>query len=56
MGTSTGCLQDPVARRPGGQMMARSGDARGTSVIYFFLNSTEKHIKLTLTGYSSELW
>ena len=56
MGTSAGCLQDPVARRPGDQMMARSGDVRGTSVTYFFLNLTEKHIKLTLTGYLSELW
>ena len=56
MGTSTGCLQDPVARRRGDQMMARSGDVRGTSVTYFLLNSTEKHIKLTLTDYSSELW
>ena len=59
MGTSTGCLWDPVAERPGDQMKGRSGDIRGASVIYFFFNSTQKHIKLTLTGYLklySELW
>ena len=32
MGTSTGRLRDPVARRPGDQMMGRSGDVRMTSV------------------------
>ena len=36
MGTSTGRLRDPVAGRPGDQMMGRSGDVRGTSVIYVF--------------------
>ena len=30
MGTSTGRLLDPVAGRPGDQMMGRSGDVRGT--------------------------
>ena len=29
-----------------------TGDVRGTSVIDVFLNSTHKHIELTLTGYS----
>ena len=55
MGTSTGRLRDPVARRPEDQMMGRSGDVLGTSAgrpSYMFLNSTHKHIKLTLTGYS----
>ena len=59
MGTSTACLWDPVAGRPGDQMKRRSGDIRGASVIYIFLNSTQKHIKVTLTGYLrlySELW
>ena len=36
MGTSTGRLRDPVAGRPRDQMMGRSGDVRGTSVIYVF--------------------
>ena len=47
-----GRLWDPVAGRLGAQMMGRSGDVRGTSVIHVFLNLTHKHIKLTLTGYS----
>ena len=29
-------LRDPVAGRPGDQMMGRSGDVHGTSVIYAF--------------------
>ena len=45
-GTST----DIVAGRPGNQMMGRSADVRRTSVILVFLNSSQKHIKLTLTG------
>ena len=52
MGTSTGRLRNPVAACPGDQMMGRSGDVDGTSVIHVFLNPTQKHIKLTLTGYS----
>ena len=36
MGTSTGRLRDPVAGRLADQMMGRSGDVRGTSVIYVF--------------------
>ena len=52
MGTSTGRLWDPVAGCPGDQMMGRSGDVHGISVIHVFLNSIHKHIKLTLTGYS----
>ena len=51
-----GRLWNPAARGPGHQMIGGSGDVRGISVIYVFLNSTEKHIKLTLTSYSSELW
>ena len=47
-----GRLWDPVAGRLGAQMMGRSGDVRGTSVIHVFLNLTHTHIKLTLTGYS----
>ena len=57
--TATGRLRDPVAGHPWDQMIGRFGDVHGTSVIYVFLNSTQKHIKLTLTGYSrlySELW
>ena len=52
MGTSTRRLRDPVGGRPRDQMMGHSGDVSGTSVIHVFLNSTQKHIKLTLTGYS----
>ena len=36
MGTSTRGLRDPVAGRPGDQMMGRSGDVLGTSVIHVF--------------------
>ena len=50
MGTSTGHLLDPVAGRSGDQMMGRSGDVRGTSVMHV-LNPAQKYIKLTLTGY-----
>ena len=41
-------LRDPVAGRPGDQMMGRFGDVGHIC----FLNSTQKHIKLTVTGYS----
>ena len=44
MGTSTERLQDPFA----GPFWGHSWDAGHTG----FLNSTQKHIKLTLTGYS----
>ena len=47
-----GHLRDPVVGRPRDQMMGRSGDVPGTSVIHVFFNSTQKHIKLTLIGYS----
>ena len=47
-----GRLRDPVVGRPGDQMIERSGDVCGTAVIHIFLNSTQKHVKLTLTGYS----
>ena len=50
METPTGCLRDPVAGRPEDQMMERSGNVLRTSLIHVFLNSTHKHIKLTLTG------
>ena len=36
MGAFTRRLRDPVAGRPGDQMMGRSGDVRGRSVIYVF--------------------
>ena len=36
MGMSTGRLRDPIAGRPGDQMMGRSGEVSGTSVIYVF--------------------
>ena len=36
MGTSTGRLRDPVLGRPGDQMMGRSGDIPGTSIIHVF--------------------
>ena len=36
IGTSSRRLQDLVAGRPGDQMMGRSGDIRGTLVIYVF--------------------
>ena len=45
MGTFIGNIQDPVAGRPGDQMLRRFGDIRGTSVVHFFLNPTQKHIK-----------
>ena len=48
MGTSTGRLRDPIAGHPGEQMMEHSRDVSHTC----FLNSTQKHSKLALTGYS----
>ena len=50
MATSTGRLRDPVKGCPRDQMMGRSGDVRGTSVMHV-LNPAQKYIKLTLTGY-----
>ena len=47
-----GRLWDPVARRPEHEMMGRSGNVGHIC----FLSSTQKHIKLTLANYSSELW
>ena len=47
-GTSMGRLRDLVVGRLGDQIMGRCKDV-GHSC---FLNSTHKHIKLTLTGYS----
>ena len=55
MGRSTGRLRDLVTGCPGDQIMGRFGDFGHIR----FLNSPQKHIKLTLTGYSrlySELW
>ena len=46
-----GHLWDPVAGCPGDQLMGCSRDTSHTC----FLNSTCKHIKLTLTGYSQTL-
>ena len=48
METSTG----NSCGRPEDQIMRRSRDVRAASVKHVFLNSTHKHIKLTLTGYS----
>ena len=53
MGTSTESLPDPVAGRPGGQMMGRSGNVRGTSVIHVIFKFNSEIYKLTLTGYST---
>ena len=36
MGTSTGRLRDPVEGHPGYQMIGRSGDVRGMSVVHVF--------------------
>ena len=36
MGTFRGRLRDPFAERPGDQMMVRSEDVRGASVIHVF--------------------
>ena len=36
MGNFTGCLRDPVAGRPGDQMMGRSGGVRGRQPHMFF--------------------
>ena len=41
MGTSTGRLGDPVAGCPGDQIMGRSGDVSGTSVIHVFIQVTQ---------------
>ena len=46
MVTFTGRLQDPVAGSPGDQMMGRSGDVRGTSVIYVFKIQFRKILNL----------
>ena len=42
-----GRLRDPVAGRPGDQMMGKSGDVPGTLVIHFFLYSTHSETYLT---------
>ena len=47
-----GRLWDPVVGHPEDQMIGRAGDVPEPSVIHVFLNSTQKHIKPTLTGYS----
>ena len=36
-----GRLRDPVAGRPGDQIMGRSGDVSGTSVIHVFIQVTQ---------------
>ena len=54
MGTSTGHLQYPVVGRPEDQMIGHSRDVSGTSVKQI-LNSTHKHVKITLTEQIS-LW
>ena len=49
---STGRLRDQVAGRYGDQIIERSKDVQRTVGQTCFLNSYQKHIKLTLTGYS----
>ena len=39
MGTSTARVRDPVAKRPGDQMMGRPGDVRGAPVIHVYFKS-----------------
>ena len=51
MGAFARRLQVPVAEFLGDQIMGQSRDAHGT-LVKMFLNSTQKLIKLTLTGYS----
>ena len=48
MGTSTGRVRDPVTGRPGYQMMGRSWERPRDVGHICFLNSTQKHVKLTL--------
>ena len=50
MGTSTGRLRDQFPGRPGDQRTGRSGDSAEC-----FLNSTQKHIKLTLTSFFQQV-
>ena len=45
-------LRVPVGGRLGDQIMRRSRDAHRKLVKMFFLDSSHKQIKLTLTGYS----
>ena len=51
-GTSTGRLWNQVTGRSGDQIMGCSRHVRWTLVKYVFFKSTEKHIKLTLAGFS----
>ena len=51
MGTSTGRLRNPVEGRPGDQMMERSGDVPGTSVIHVFKFNSETYLT-----YFDRLW
>ena len=44
MGTSTGRLRDPVAGRPGDQMMGRSGDVPGRWSYMFFKFNSETYL------------
>ena len=44
MGTSTGRLRNPVEGRPGDQMMERSGDVPGTSVMHVFKFNSETYL------------
>ena len=41
-----GRLRNTVVGRLGDQMMGRSGEVPGTSLIHVFLNSTHKHSEL----------
>ena len=51
MGTPTRRLRIPVAGCLGNQIMEHSKDVYET-LVKIFLNLTQKHIELTLTGYS----
>ena len=48
MGTFRARLRDPFAERPGDQMMVRSGDVRGASVIHVFLIQLKNILDLFL--------
>ena len=44
MGTSTGRLRDPVAGRPGDQIIGRSAESPGRRPYMFFKFNSETHL------------
>ena len=44
MGASVGCLRDPLAGRPGDQMMGRSGEVPGRRLNMFFKFNSETYL------------